>query len=153
MALSDIRGAIKTVLDAINPTIGVVTAYEPLTTRKEHFDTFFKSGALAYLQGWTISRESSGETVRDQARVNERRHLMVIRGYRTIDNKGASEAGFQDDVERVCDALRVKENDQLAGQADVVGPPAVRIFEPRDFAGYLVHYVEIAYPVTEPKTF
>lgn len=152
MALADIRAALKTTLETV-PAIGVVTAYEPLATRKEHFEAYFKHAALAYMQGWTITRESSAEMTRTQARTNDRRHLMVIRGYRALASQGASEAAFQDLVEAVSDALRAKENDQLGGTADLVGPPSVRIFEPRDFAGYLVHYVEIVYPASEPKTF
>ena len=152
MPLAGIRAALKTTLEGV-ASVGIVTAYEPLTTRREHFESYFKHAALAYMQGWTIMRESSLETTRNQARTNDRRHLMVIRGYRTIDSQGASEAAFQDLVESVCDAFRAKENDQLDGQADLIGPPSVRIFEPRDFAGYLVHYVEIAMPIVEAKTF
>lgn len=152
MALADIRTRIKTVLEGV-AAIGVVTDWEPLTTRREDFLTYFKASALAYMQGWTITREQTTERVRNQSRANDRTHLMVIRGYRAIDNATASEKSFQALLEAVCDALRAEENGQLDGTADLVGPPVVRITEPREFSGYLVHYAEIAFPATEAKTF
>jgi hypothetical protein len=105
------------------------------------------------MQGWTITRESTVETKRDQERVNSRRHLMVIRGYRALDQEGSTEKDFQDLVETVCAALRVKELDHLDGTALLVGPPSVRIAEIRTFSDYLVHYVEITMPATEEVTF
>jgi hypothetical protein len=101
------------------------------------------------MQGWTITREASLETKRSQERLNSRRHVIVIRGYRAIDNDTSSEKAFQDLVESVCVALRAEELDQLNATAHLVEPPSVRIFEPRDFAGYLVHYVEIVLPIVE----
>lgn len=152
MALADIRTALKIAVSGV-ASIGVVTDFEPWATRKETFLTYFKSGALAYMQGWTITRESSLEEKRTQERSNSRRHLMVIRGYRALDQDGATEKAFQDLIEAVCAALRVKELDALDGTALLVGPPSVRISEPRTFSDYLVHYVDIAVPVTEEVTF
>jgi hypothetical protein len=151
--LADQRAAIRSTMAGLAPTIGVVTEYEVMVRRKEDFVTKFKHADLAYMQGWTITREASLETKRNTARTNDRLHVFVIRGYRTIDQHGATETAFQDDVERVCDALRAEENDQLNATAKSVGPPSVRVFEPRDFSGYAVHYVEIACPAVEPKTF
>ena len=152
MPLSEIRSAIKTTLDAV-ASIGVVTDYEPLARRQEDFERFFVNATLGLVRGWTITREASPETVRNQARVNDRRHLMVIRGYQAIGADGTTEKAFQDLVETVCDALRVKHNDQLNTTAREIGPPSVRVLEPRVFSEYLVHYVEIAMPVIEDKVF
>lgn len=156
MALENIRNAIKATLEGV-AQIGVVTDFEPWATRREQFLTYFKSGPLAYLQGWTITRESSAEEKLSQERRNKRRHLMVIRGYRALDQDGSTEKAFQDLVETVCGALRAKELDQLpdAGvpTALLVGPPSVRIAEARTFSDFLVHYVEIIMPVTEEVTF
>lgn len=152
MALSDIRTKLKAVLDGVT-SIGVVTDFEPWANRKERFDVYFKSAALAYMQGWTITRESSIEEKRHQERVNSRRHLMVIRGYRALDTEGATEKTFQDLIETICGALRAKELDQLDGTALLVGPPQVRIAEARMFSDYLVHYVEITMAVTEEVSF
>lgn len=154
MALVDIRTAIRTAMLTV-ANVGPVTAYEPFVRRQEDFKTFFKDGALAYIQGWTITREASPERMRDAAHTNERTHVMVIRGYRAIDQDAVnpSEPAFQDLIEAVCNTLRAKENDQLDGTCLTCGPPSVRIFDPRAFGEFHVHYVEIAYPVTEPKSF
>lgn len=152
MSLATIRSAIQTTMQAV-ADIGVVTDFEPWATRKERFLTYFKAEALAYMQGWTITRESTLERKRDQQRTNSRVHVMVIRGYRAMDQEGTTEKDFQNLIETVCAALRVKELDHLDGTALLVGPPAVRIVETRTFAEYLVHYGEIALPVTEEVTF
>jgi hypothetical protein len=152
MPLAAIRAAIKTTLEAVS-NIGIVTPYEPLTTRDEDFKRFFFKATLGIVRGWTITREASPETVRNQARVNDRRHLMVIRGYEAVGVDAAGEEAFQDLVETVCDALRVKHNDQLNSTVREVGPPSVRIIEVRKFSDYLVHYAEIAFPLIEDKTF
>ncbi len=141
MPLADIRSAIQAAMQQV-AAIGVVTDYEPLATRKEEFERYFKASTLAYVLGWTITRESTDE--RDATtEQNWSDHLIVIRGYRPIGTAGATEKDFQDLIEAVRVRLRTEQRDQLGGAATFVGPPKVRIAEPRDFAGYLVHYCEI----------
>jgi hypothetical protein len=146
MALENIRTAMKTALLEV-PGIGVVTDHEPLATRKEDFEGFFKHADLPYVQGWTITRESTGERASSTA-ATRRDHLMVVRGYRAIGATGATEKAFQDLVEAVCVRLRRELRDQYGGIA-AASPPTVRVVEPRSFAGYLVHYVEIAQTCSE----
>lgn len=150
MSLATIRSAIKTALEAV-ASIGVVTDYEPLATRREDFERFFKPPGQAYVRGWTITRESTVERD-DTTESNWSDHLFVIRGYGTLGTDGASEKTFQDLVESVLTALRAEQRNQLGGAATIVGPPSVRIFEPRSFGGYLVHYVEIALRCSEIVT-
>jgi hypothetical protein len=145
MALSDCRGALKALLVAIT-AIGPVVDYEPYSERVEDLLTLFKSPALGYLQGWTITREASAERDKD-TESNWREHLFVIRGYKALS--GASETDFQDLIETICASLRAAQDDALGGVATLVGPPSVRIVQPRVFAGVLVHYTEIAQRVTE----
>lgn len=147
MALNDIRAAIAMAISSVTD-VGVVTAYEPLATREEDFKTFFFSKTLGYVQGWTITRETTTERDKD-TEANWTTHLMVVRGYRALGTKGETEAAFQDLVEAIRTRLRREQRDQLGHAATFVGPPAVRIFEPRTFGGYLVHYVEILLAVTE----
>lgn len=152
MGWVDIRAAYKAELEAV-ANIGVVTDFEPLTTRREQFLTYFKHAGLSYMQGFTFTREQTTETPRNQARKNDRIHLVVTRGYRAIDNDVQSERAFQELIEAVCDRLRAIENTQLNATLHRVGPPSVRIVEPREFAGYLVHYAEIGQALIEEKTF
>src|SRR5918999_689436 len=156
MPLANITSAIKTTLEAVSG-IGIVTPYEPLVRREEDFKRFFVNPTVGKVRGWTITREASPETVRNQARVNDRRHNMVIRGYEAIGADAATEPAFQDLVETVCDALRVKHNDQLNSTVREVGPPSARLCEARNFPGaadgFLVHYAEILFPVIEDKVF
>jgi hypothetical protein len=147
MPLDEIREAIATVMNTV-PAIGVVTAFDPLTTRKEDFERYFKTAAGDEMLGWAITRESTVE--RDgTTEQNLSEHVMVIRGYHAIGNFGATEPVFQDLVETLRARLRREQRDQLAGAATFVGPPSVRIFEPRRFETYLVHYVEIVLRCTE----
>lgn len=148
MALSDIRSAIKTVVAAVT-SIGVVSDYEPHVTREEDFRTFFKHASLAYLRGWSITRESTLE-LNANTLENGSAHLIVIRGYQALDTAGSTEKDFQDLVETVRVELRkaMRTCYSLASVV-LVGEPSVRIFEPRMFAGVLVHYVEIVQVCTE----
>jgi hypothetical protein len=147
MALADIRTAIAAALAEVTE-IGKVNAYDVLATREEDFKTFFFDQDLGYVQGWAITREMTSEKDKD-TEMNWSTHLMVIRGYRPIGAGGTTELEFQDKVEDVRVRLRREQRDQLGQTATLVGPPSVRILEPRMFGSYLVHYVEILLPVME----
>ena len=147
MALAEIRAAIGAALLEI-PAIGKVNLYDVLATREEDFKTFFFDEDLGYIQGWAITREITSERDKD-TEMNWATHLMVIRGYRPIGLGGETELAFQDMVETIRTRLRREQRDQLQRLATFVGPPTVRILEPRMFSQYLVHYVEILLPVTE----
>jgi hypothetical protein len=147
MTLADIRTAIVAAVSEV-ASIGKVNAYEPLATREEDFKTFFFDDELGYVLGWTVTREATTERDRD-TEGNFATHLMVIRGYRPYGADGSTELEFQDLVETVRTRLRREQFNQFGGVATFVGPPVVRICEPRMFAGYLVHYVEILLTVGE----
>ena len=166
MALSDIRAAIATALAAV-PGVGVVNAWEPHVVREEDLRTFFVAPSLGYVLGWSITREATVETDDEEyggvAEVDgaqdvfeDAAHRLVIRGYRAIDNKGATEESFQDLVEAIRDRLRQAMRAQYGDVTTQVEAPQVRVFEPREFAGVLVHYVELTQvchehlPVHEP---
>lgn len=147
MSVQTIRTALAAAVASV-ASVGVVTAFEPLATRREDFETYFKHASLAYIQGWTLTRESTDEREKDTEE-NWATHLFVIRGYRALGTDGSTETAFQDLVEAVRARLRREQRDQLGGEATFVGPPSVRIIEPRTFGGYLVHYAEIAVRCTE----
>ena len=147
MSLATIRTALQAAMQTVSG-VGIVTDYEPLAQRKEDFERFFKSSALAYVLGWTITRESTAERDADTEQ-NWSEHLLVLRGFRPVGTEGATEKAFQDLIETVRVRLRTEQRDQLGGTATFVGPPQVRIVEPRNFSGYLVHYCEITLRCTE----
>lgn len=146
MSLATIRTALAAAVGQV-ASVGVVTDYEPLATREEDFKAFFLSSALGYVQGWTVTRESTEEfgLGEDGASLEQNwaNHLMVTRGYRAVGSAGSTEKAFQDLVEAVRTRLRTEQKNQLGGQAAIVGPPNARIVEARTFGGYLVHYAEI----------
>jgi hypothetical protein len=150
MALSNIRTEIKAKLETVT-NVGVVNDFEPHAARQEDFETYFRKPELGYILGWSITRESTTERdfVTEQ---NMAAHLMVIRGYRALETGGSTEKAFQDLIETVRVTLRKEQRDQLGlvNQGVVfVGPPQVRIVEPRMFGGFLVHYCEITLVVQE----
>jgi hypothetical protein len=147
MSLATIRAQIKTAMESV-AGIGIVTDFEPALFRQEDFERYYKPVGESALRGWSITREASSErdAITEQ---NWREHAMVLRGYGAIGADGASETAFQDLVETLCVRLRSEQRDQLGQQATFVGPPQVRICEPRVFAGFLVHYVEVTLRCTE----
>jgi hypothetical protein len=147
MSLDELRTLWKQRLEAIAPTIGVVTDFEPYVDREEDFKTFFLSETLGYAQGWTITREASAERGYDDTK-NYRAHSFVFRGYSALNTAGASEKAFQDLVETVTATLRREMRDQLGGKA-MVAPPAVRVVDVRKFTTILVHYAELTITCTE----
>jgi hypothetical protein len=147
MSLATIRAQIKTAMESV-AGIGIVNDYEPLALRQEDFERFFRPPGESVVRGWSITREASSE--RDAVtELNLREHAMVLRGYQGLGADGLTEKAFQDLVELLCVRLRTEQRDQLSGEATLVAPPQVRIFEPRIFAGFLVHYVEVTLRCTE----
>jgi hypothetical protein len=154
--LADVRAAIKARLSAIT-NIGVVNDFEPAVRREEDLRTHFKHTDLDYLLGWSISRESATERHENECQ-NLSEHIFVLRGYRALDGTdGDTEKSFETLVETVRTTFRPEVRDVLQAAAPTaiaqfVGPPEVRIIEPREFGGVLVHYAEITLRITELVT-
>lgn len=142
MSLADIRTAVVAAIEAV-PNVGVVSDYEPYCQREEEFRTFFKSPTLGYVLGWTVSRTDTGEAWAGD-RDNRVAHTIMVRGYRSLAEHGATEREFQDLIEAVRDEMRKGQRTLFGGVCRWVGPPNVRTVEARQFSDCLVHYTEIA---------
>lgn len=150
MSLAQIRTALKATVETV-PNVGVVTEFEPAVTREEDLTTYFVDSELGYILGWSMTRETT--TGRDATNMSDfEEHLLVLRGYRAVDNKGESEKELQDLVELVRTAIRAQEATCWNGLVQFVGHPNVRIFEARLFGAVLVHYCEVTVLVTEHVT-
>lgn len=150
MSLAAIRTALATTIQTV-PAIGVVTAFEPAVTRDEDLKTYFLDEGLGYILGWSITREST--TARDATTSSDfDAHLLVIRGYRALDNAGASETALQDLAELVRTAIRAERNTCWNGLVQFIDAPQVRVFESRLFGAVLVHYCELTVLITEHVT-
>lgn len=138
------------------PQIGVVTGWEPLANTRAEFETYFKAPTLAYVLGWSITRESTAVGPYTMGK-NLQLHQLVIRGYRALDNAAATEREFQDLIEAVTAALRLEETGKFNAGAIQVAPPQVRLVEPRLFGfgdgAALMHYAELGLEVAEAVTF
>ncbi|HJR01840.1 MAG TPA: hypothetical protein VKA83_09425 [Methylomirabilota bacterium] len=144
--LADVRGSIKSAMEEITG-IGVVTDFEPYFRTEAEIKQFFQATEDTALLGWTITRERSEETDVTIGEINEREHLMVIRGYAALNLKAASEKAFQDLVETVCDRLRQEQIGDFDNEI-ATGKPNVRTVEARFLGNDLCHYAEITLPCT-----
>jgi hypothetical protein len=145
MPFADIRPAVKAVLEAVDG-VGVVSDFEPWVRRLEELKTFFQPENEDALRGWTISRESVVESYGSLSRGEaEARHAVVIRGYMSVSQQGATERTFQDLVDTVTAALLAQSLDdaKFNQTVDYVEPPIVRAIEHREFSNDFVHYCEI----------
>jgi len=149
MPLAEIRTQLKTVVAAV-VDIGLVYDYERWAAEWSKVLDIFRATIQGKdrIQAWTITREGTPAEDLDTER-EWRRHLMVIRGYRGLDDTQGSEKQFQDLIETVCTALRGQRAGQLAGTVTILRPAQVRIVENRLLGDVLCHYCEIAVQAEE----
>lgn len=148
MALADIREQIKTIISATSG-VGRVHDYERFAKSSDRFKELFKA-ADGTINAWSITRAATAE--RDgTGGYNEAVDLWVIRGYRGVDDEGASELDFQDTIENVRAAFRGNYN--LNNTCEINSPDfgpetgagiQVREVGHRIFFGILCHYCELA---------
>lgn len=148
MSLATQRSAMLSILQGVTD-IGVVHDYERWSNDwNRYLETFSTTiGGIKRIQGWTITRESTGETPFVQSQ-NQRGHIWVIRGYRGLDDTAGSEKSFQDLSESVCSELRRRPTLNGTAERDS-GPPQVRVVEHRLFGGVACHYAEITFRAYE----
>jgi len=148
VTLKAIREEIKSILLTV-PDVGKVYDYIPYTADWQRFIANFKHNGR--INGWTITRRETSESVTSVTGVNSRTHFMMLQGYRSLDESIQSEKIYQDLVDSVCAALRDKYN--LNGKALKVDPPQVLVVEHKMFGSVLCHYAEIQLNVTEREVF
>ena len=136
----EMRSRLQLTLEGIEPPVGRVHPYSRYTAETQQLKSLFQDADGAF-RGWTITCEASPESAETNSQT-ERGYRWVIRGYLGWQDSLESEVTFQQLAESVCDALRA--DIDLGGlSARDCDPPAVRLFDPRMFAGVLCHYCEI----------
>lgn len=153
MSESAIRSAIYNAVNGVS-NVGLVYDYERHANDWGAFLDFFKTtiGGTDQIRGWMVGyrgiREAKPQTFVPGKSGNERIHQFQILGVMGIDDSEATEKTFAALAEDVCDAL----DDAVALHAKGTFPNAAPVtmgFDPRPFAGILVHAVAIAIDVTE----
>ena len=149
MSEATIRTAIYNAVSGVTD-IGLVYDYERHSNDWGDFLDFFKTtiGSTAQIRGWMIGYrgipESSGGRFTTPSRI-ARTHRFNILGVMGIDDSAASEKTFAALAEDVCDAL--DSNATIHAYAGVT--PATLVYDPRPFAGVMVHGALIVLDVTE----
>jgi len=109
---SEIVSSIKTVLCPSNPTLvaSVVHDYRRFWRDAAKFKSLFRrtdAGWTDFLNGWMVTRVSTNEVEADEWFRFYRLHRFRMFGYFGIQDSGKTEKDFQDQVEGICDALRL----------------------------------------------
>lgn len=144
MSLDAVKAMVKALLDSI-PGMGRTYPYEV------HASQASDIRALCAINGiinfWTIARERTPEN-RLASRANERHYGLVIRGYYSLGEHGASEEVFEALVESICTVFRDKP--ALQGAAETSEPVQVDRPDPHRYLGeVLCHYAELRLSVQE----
>lgn len=146
MSLALIRAEIKSILLAVTGVGTKVHDYERWAKTWEDYLSLFKSNGL--IKGWTITRTATPE-VTSTTTTNTRTHTFLIRGYYSLDDSAATETTFQDLIEEIAAAFRVKPT--LNGQAFDCGPLQVDIVGSVMFGSVLCHFCQLRLLVQEEE--
>jgi len=146
MSLSLIRDQIKAILLATSGVGTKVHDYERYAKTWEEYLAFFKSDGL--IKGWTITRTSTPE-VKSTTTTNMRTHTFLIRGYFSLDDSAATEKTFQNIIEAIATAFRVKPT--LNGKAFDSEPLQVDTVGMVMFGSVLCHFCELRLLVQEEE--
>ena len=152
-AYTDIRSAIKTVLDGITG-IGMTHNRERFSADPSTYLDMFNTTILSVSQirAWVILRESV-TPVEDRVFGEDRReHMFVLRGYQGFHDANDTYGTFQ----ALCDTVMATLDSQTTlGVTGVivrsVGPCSLRSFGTGQFGAVLAHMAEIAVPVETMK--
>jgi len=146
MSLSLIRDEIKSILSGVSGVGTKVHDYERYAKTWEEYLAFFKSDGL--IKGWTITRTSTPE-VKSTTTTNMRTHTFLIRGYFSLDDSAATEKTFQNIIEAIATAFRVKPT--LNGKAFDSEPLQVDTVGSVMFGSVLCHFCELRLLVQEEE--
>ena len=153
MSVSAIRTAIYNAVNGVT-NVGKVYDYERHSSDWGEFLDMFKTtiSATAEIRGWMVGYRGIRESDKRQFLPNSktgvtRVHRFQILGVMGIDDSASSEKTFATLAESVCDAL---DGDATLQSNTYLGvSPAMLGFDPRPFAGILVHAAAIVIDVTE----
>jgi hypothetical protein len=143
--LSDTIAEVKSIMGAV-AGVGKVNAYRRNAKTEQDFnDLYVVNGKVL---AWDITRESTASTDRTVGATYEE-HTLVIRGYMGVRDFDGTEKTFQDLIESVRAALRVKRN--LNGKVLDTTPVQARQVGAAEFGvnKVLVHYCELSFTAIE----
>lgn len=149
MSEATIRTAIYNAVNGVTD-IGLVYDYERHSNDWGAFLDFFKTtiDSTDQIRGWMIGyrgiAETDGSRFTTPKRIT-RKHRFNILGVMGIDDSEATEKTFAALAEDVCDAL----DSDATVNGFMHTTPATLGFDPRPFAGVLVHAAAIVIDVTE----
>lgn len=153
MSESAIRTAIYNAVNGVTD-VGLVYDYERYSNEWGDFLDFFKTtiDTTAQIRGWMVGyrgiTEATYKRFTPASKTGVTRiHRFQILGVMGIDDSEASEKTFAALGEDVCDALDADAT--LHGSTYLGVSSAVMGFDPRPFAGVLVHAAAIVIDVTE----
>lgn len=150
MSQAAIRTAIYNVVNGV-ANVGLVYDYERHSNDWVEFLDRFKAttGGLDHIRGWMVGyrgiTEAQGNRFKPAAKRVSRTHRFQILGVMGIDDSEESEKTFAELAEDVCDAL----DSDTTIHGYMGSSPATLGFDPRPFAGILVHAAAIVIDVTE----
>lgn len=143
--LSNIILEVQSIMATI-PAIGRVHAYRRNITTEAERNAMFKDEATGMIRAWDITRESTTSSDRTVGGTDDL-HTLVIRGFMSISDKDQSDLAFQNLIEAVRAALRVKRN--LNGKVIDSTPVQARQVTAATVMGALVHYCELSFQAEE----
>lgn len=150
MSEAAIRAAIYNAVNGVSQ-VGMVYDYERLYNSWDDIKALFKTkiGGTTQIRGWMIGymgiTESHGDRFNPAAKRISRKQRFKVMGFMGINDSEESEKTFATLAEDVCDAL----DSDVTIHGYLGSSPAVLGFEPRPYAGALVHAAVIIVDVTE----
>lgn len=153
-AYTDLRAAIKTVLDGISG-IGMTHNRERFSADPSTYLDLFNTtiSSVSQIRAWVIHRESVSPIESPVFGEDLREHMFVLRGYQGFNDANDTYGTFQ----ALCDTVMATlDNQTTLGVTGVtvrsVGPCSLRSFGAAQFGTVLVHAAEIAVPIEVTKT-
>lgn len=151
MSFSAIRTQIKAILESVSG-IGLVHDYDRWAVDWAKILELLKPSNQDKVNGWMITRTALEERLETFGR-NLAGHSILIRGVYSLDDAAASGKTFDDLIDAIRDAFRVKYDlngscqstflDFGSMQAEGKIGIQMKISEMRTFAGVLCHYCEL----------
>ena len=150
MSEATIRAAIYNAINSVSQ-VGKVYDYERHANEWDKFLGLFKKkiGGTTQIRGWMVGyrgilEAEGGRFTAPGGRIS-RKHRFQILGVMGIDDSAESEKTFAALAEDVCDAL----DSDTTIHSYLGSSPATLGFDPKPFAGILVHAAAIVIDVTE----
>ncbi len=153
MTFATIRAEVKTVLDTV---AGIGKTHDFLRHAVFWDDYFTKYKDTDKINAWEISRLSQEEEIESVQNLSgssptfRDTHVIIIRGYRSLDDSVTKEKTFLALIDSIIAAFRATDDIQLLnGKLIVPLMISVPVIEHRLFGSVLVHFAEIQIVASE----